>query len=127
MQASCEWILSATSSSIHIVGVISSFIPSSGSSRYRQFGGHPEMKVSYRLITSAARNNLYIFDICNLSISWCFWLLAIPLMDLYDYTCRMDGSCHQQAMKARNQIFCVTKVIHASRQGLHRQAAFHTQ
>ncbi|KAJ8653056.1 hypothetical protein O0I10_011276 [Lichtheimia ornata] len=32
------------------------FIPSSGSSHYQQFGEHPEMKVSYRLITSAARS-----------------------------------------------------------------------
>ncbi|KAJ8657044.1 hypothetical protein O0I10_007378 [Lichtheimia ornata] len=127
MQVSCEWILSAKNNSIHMVGSISSFIPSSGSSRYQQFGGHPDMKVSYRLITSAARNNLYIFGISKLSISWWFWLLAIPLMDLYNYTCLMDGSCHQQAMRARVDIFCVTKVIHASRQGLHRQAAFHTQ
>ncbi|CDH58426.1 predicted protein [Lichtheimia corymbifera JMRC:FSU:9682] len=37
---------SATSNSIHIVGVISSLIPRPGSSRYQQFGGHPEMKVS---------------------------------------------------------------------------------
>ncbi|KAJ8651342.1 hypothetical protein O0I10_013158 [Lichtheimia ornata] len=51
-----EWIVSATNNSIHIVGCISSFIPSSGSSRYRQFGGHPEMKVSYRLIMSATRS-----------------------------------------------------------------------
>ncbi|KAJ8653342.1 hypothetical protein O0I10_010993 [Lichtheimia ornata] len=122
-----EWIVSATSNSMHTIGAISSFIPSSGSSRYRQLGGHPEMKVSYRLITSATRNNLYIFDISNLSISWWFWLSAIPLMDLYNYTCLMDGSCHQQEVKARVQVFCVTKVIHASRQGLHRQAAFHTQ
>ncbi|KAJ8651311.1 hypothetical protein O0I10_013200 [Lichtheimia ornata] len=106
---------------------ISSFIPSSGSSRYRQFGGHPEMKVSYRLITSAARNNLYIFDISNLSISWWFWLLAIPLMHLYNYTCLMDGSCHQQAMRNRVDIFGVAKVIYASPQGIHRQAAFDFQ
>ncbi|CDH59411.1 predicted protein [Lichtheimia corymbifera JMRC:FSU:9682] len=53
MLVSCEWILSATSSSIHIASDISSFISSSGASRYRQFGGHPEMTVSYRLITSA--------------------------------------------------------------------------
>ncbi|KAJ8651626.1 hypothetical protein O0I10_012815 [Lichtheimia ornata] len=122
-----EWIVSATINSIHIVGVISSFIPSSGSSRYRQFGGHPEMKVSYRLITSATRNNLYIFDISKLSISWWFWLLAIPLMDLYNYTCLMDGSCHQQAMRVRVDIFGVTKVIYASPQGIHRQAAFDFQ
>ncbi|KAJ8655959.1 hypothetical protein O0I10_008399 [Lichtheimia ornata] len=99
----------------------------SGSSRYRQFGGHPEMKVSYRLITSAARNNLYIFDISKLSISWWFWLLAIPLMDLYNHTRLMDGSCHQQAMRARVDIFGVTKVIYASPQGIHRQAAFDFQ
>ncbi|KAJ8653373.1 hypothetical protein O0I10_011024 [Lichtheimia ornata] len=127
MQVSCEWIVSATNNSMHMIGAISSFIPSSGSSRYRQFGGHPEMKVSYRLITSATRNNLYIFDISNLSISWWFLLSAILLMDLYNYTCLMDGSCHQQEVKARVQVFCVTKGIHASRQGLHRQAAFHTQ
>ncbi|KAJ8658829.1 hypothetical protein O0I10_005556 [Lichtheimia ornata] len=122
-----EWIVSATNNSIHIVGSISSFIPSSGSSRYRQFGGHPEMKVSYRLITSATRNNLYIFDISKLSISWWFWLLAIPLMDLYNYTCLMDGSCHQQAMRVHVDIFGVTKVIYASPQGIHRQAAFDFQ
>ncbi|KAJ8661355.1 hypothetical protein O0I10_003107 [Lichtheimia ornata] len=86
-----EWIVSATNNSMHIFGAISSFIPSSGSSRYRQFGGHPETKVPYRLITSAARNNLYIFGISKLSISWWFWLLAIPLMDLYNYTRLMDG------------------------------------
>ncbi|KAJ8651266.1 hypothetical protein O0I10_013252 [Lichtheimia ornata] len=122
MVGSMEWIVSATSNSIHI-----KLYPIIWFSRYRQFGGRPEMKFSYRLITSAARNNLYIFDISNLSISWWFWLSAIPLMDFYNYTCLMDGSCHQQAMRARVQIFCVTKVIHASRQGLHRQAAFHTQ
>ncbi|KAJ8651322.1 hypothetical protein O0I10_013186 [Lichtheimia ornata] len=122
-----EWIVSATNNSIHIVGSISSFIPSSGSSRYRQFGGHPEMKVPYRLITSAARNNLYIFGISKLSISWWFWLLAIPLMDFYNYTCLMDGSCHQQAMRVRVDIFGVTKVIYASPQGIHRQAAFDFQ
>ncbi|KAJ8660868.1 hypothetical protein O0I10_003512 [Lichtheimia ornata] len=117
-----EWSVSAKSNSIHI-----KLYPIIWFSRYRQFGGRPEMKFSYRLITSAARNNLYIFDISNLSISWWFWLSAIPLMDFYNYTCLMDGSCNQQAMRARVQIFCVTKVIHASRQGLHRQAAFHTQ
>ncbi|CDH53281.1 predicted protein [Lichtheimia corymbifera JMRC:FSU:9682] len=60
---------SATSNNIHVVGVISSFVQSSGSSRYRQFSRHPELKVSYRLITSAARNNLYIFDASKLPVS----------------------------------------------------------
>ncbi|KAJ8653224.1 hypothetical protein O0I10_011172 [Lichtheimia ornata] len=119
--------ITAMIANIHIVGSISSFIPSSGSSRYRQFCGHPEMKVSYRLITLATRNNLYIFDISKLSISWWFWLLAIPLMDLYNYTCLMDGSCHQQAMRVYVDIFGVTKVIYASPQGIHRQAAFDFQ
>ncbi|KAJ8654269.1 hypothetical protein O0I10_010091 [Lichtheimia ornata] len=124
-----ECIVSATNNSIHFVGVISSFIPSSGFSRYRQFGGHPEMKVSYRLITSATRNNLYIFDISKLSISWWFWLLAIPLMDLYNYTCLMDGSCHQQAMRvsALTSLVLPKEVIYASPQGIHRQAAFDFQ
>ncbi|CDH54563.1 predicted protein [Lichtheimia corymbifera JMRC:FSU:9682] len=72
------WIVSATSSSIRIVGDISSFVLLSGASRYRQFGGHPEMKASYRLITSTTRNNLYVFGVSDLSISGWFWLSAIP-------------------------------------------------
>ncbi|KAJ8651467.1 hypothetical protein O0I10_008892 [Lichtheimia ornata] len=128
MQVSCEWVVSATNNSMHIFGAISTLIPSSGASHYLQFDEPPETKVSYRsIIMSAARNNLYIFDISNLSISWWFWLLAIPLMDLYNYTCLMDGSCHQQAMRTRVDIFGVAKVIHASPQGIHRQAAFDFQ
>ncbi|CDH59868.1 predicted protein [Lichtheimia corymbifera JMRC:FSU:9682] len=111
MHVSCGWIVSATSNSIHIVGVISSFISSSGASRYAQFGGHPEMTVSYRLITSAARGSLYIFGVSKRSISWWFGLLAIPLMDLYNSTCLMDGPCHEQAMRASVNIFGATKVI----------------
>ncbi|KAJ8651786.1 hypothetical protein O0I10_012633 [Lichtheimia ornata] len=53
-----EWIVSATNNNIYIVGVISSFIPSSGASRYWYVGGHPEMKISYQLITSAARSSI---------------------------------------------------------------------
>ncbi|CDH61225.1 predicted protein [Lichtheimia corymbifera JMRC:FSU:9682] len=101
---------SATSNSIHIVGGISIFISSSGASRYRQFGGHPEMTVSYRLITSAARSNLYIFGVSKRSISWWFGLLAIHLMDLYNSTCLMDGPCHEQAMRASVNIFSDTEV-----------------
>ncbi|KAJ8661381.1 hypothetical protein O0I10_002647 [Lichtheimia ornata] len=97
-----EWIVSATSNSIHIVGAISSFIPSSGSSRYRQFGGHPEMKVSYRLITSVTRNNLYIFDISKLSISWWFWLSPF-LMDILLRMCIIGGSYQQQAICSNEQ------------------------
>ncbi|CDH61268.1 predicted protein [Lichtheimia corymbifera JMRC:FSU:9682] len=65
MDYSNEWIVSATSNSIHVVGVISSFIPRSGASGYRQFDAHPEMKVSYRLITSALRTSLYIFGVAD--------------------------------------------------------------
>ncbi|CDH59440.1 predicted protein [Lichtheimia corymbifera JMRC:FSU:9682] len=86
----------STSNSIHIVDVTSSFISSSGASRYRKFGGHPEMTVSYRLITSAARSNLYISGVSKRSISWWFWLLAIPLMDLYNSTRLMDGPYGRQ-------------------------------
>ncbi|KAJ8652822.1 hypothetical protein O0I10_011495 [Lichtheimia ornata] len=83
----------------------------------------------YKIIAMIAnnKNNLYIFGISKLSISWWHWLSAIPLMDLYNYTRLMDGSCHQQAMRVRVDIFGVTKVIYASPQGIHRQAAFDFQ
>ncbi|KAJ8663049.1 hypothetical protein O0I10_001226 [Lichtheimia ornata] len=61
LQVSYEWIVSATSNSIHIVGSISSFIPSSGSSRYRQFGGHPEMNDYYRLIDHISNKEQLVY------------------------------------------------------------------
>ncbi|KAJ8657955.1 hypothetical protein O0I10_006483 [Lichtheimia ornata] len=51
-----EWAVSATSDSMHIIGAISTFIPSSGAFHYLQFGEPPETQVSYRLIMSATRS-----------------------------------------------------------------------
>ncbi|KAJ8657564.1 hypothetical protein O0I10_006628 [Lichtheimia ornata] len=79
------------------------------------------------MVLGIPQGTTYIFDISKRSISWWFWILAIPLMDLYNYTCLMDGSCHQQAMRVRVDSFGVTKVIYASPQGIHRQAAFDFQ
>ncbi|CDH60340.1 predicted protein [Lichtheimia corymbifera JMRC:FSU:9682] len=69
----------------------------SGASRYRQFGAQPEMKASYRLITSATRRNIndgYVPFWCyqRLSIVKSFVVKYRPLpLEIDCSSAKMDG------------------------------------
>ncbi|KAJ8664134.1 hypothetical protein O0I10_000413 [Lichtheimia ornata] len=122
-----EWIVSATNNSIHIFGAISTLILI-----------HLVLPIACNLVNLlkqdppsidhvSNKEQVYTFGVSKLLIISWLRLSAIPLMDLYNYTRLMDGPCHQQAMRTRVDIFGVTKVIYASPQGIHRQAAFDFQ